>query len=303
MTIVLTAGVAVLAPDLAGWSVLMIRRGTEPFLGRWAVPGGKVEAEEDTAVAAVRELQEETGILLSDGDLMPLGCSESPSPDSRIRFLSCAYVALLPSRPTARAASDADETRWWPLTEIVPSKGRQASVLLAFDHGDILSRVRRAAPRDTHTGPCLRRVTDSDIEAVLTLHHETLGYAGIHAGPGPWADDLENPYEHYVETGGEFLVGVLGTFLISMGGLRRIGDHTAQVKRMRVHPRWQRLGHGRALVEHLEKRAQRLGFTRLLLDAPRAQKAALALYTSRGFQITSEAVVAGMPCVLMEKHL
>lgn len=303
MTTVLTAGVAVLAPDLAGWSVLMIRRGTEPFLGRWALPGGKVEAEEDTAVAAVRELQEETGILLSDGDLMPLGCWTTPSPDSGVRFMSCPYVALLPSRPTAQAATDADETRWWPLTEIVPSKGRQASVPLAFDHGDILSRVRRGVPRDAHTDPCLRRVTDSDTEAVLTLHHKTLRHAAIHAGPGPWDDDLENPYEHYVETGGEFLVGVLGAFLISMGALRRIDDHTAQVKRMRVHPRWQGLGHGRALVEHLEKRAQRSGCTRLVLDAPRAQKVALALYTSRGFKITGETVVAGMPYVFMEKHL
>lgn len=42
--------------------LLMVRRGTQPGMGRWSVPGGRVEAGETLAEAVVRELLEETGL-------------------------------------------------------------------------------------------------------------------------------------------------------------------------------------------------------------------------------------------------
>jgi len=42
--------------------VLLIKRGVEPGLGQWALPGGYVEADEDPFEAAQREALEETGL-------------------------------------------------------------------------------------------------------------------------------------------------------------------------------------------------------------------------------------------------
>ena len=49
---------------IAGGRALLVRRGTEPLLGEWSIPGGLLEAGETLAAGVVRELQEETGLTV-----------------------------------------------------------------------------------------------------------------------------------------------------------------------------------------------------------------------------------------------
>ena len=46
--------------------VLLIQRGDEPFKGAWAFPGGFMNMDETTEQCAIRELEEETGLRVSD---------------------------------------------------------------------------------------------------------------------------------------------------------------------------------------------------------------------------------------------
>ena len=45
-------------------SLLLVRRNTQPWLGTWYLPAGYVEADEDPAFAAAREVREETGLII-----------------------------------------------------------------------------------------------------------------------------------------------------------------------------------------------------------------------------------------------
>lgn len=112
--------------------VLLVQRKFDPFAEKWALPGGFVQMEEDLEQAALRELEEETGVR--DVYLEQLFTFGSPDRDPRTRVITVAYFALLSTDQAAgqalRAASDASDARWWSMYALPE---------LAFDHQRILS--------------------------------------------------------------------------------------------------------------------------------------------------------------------
>lgn len=124
----LTVDCVVFGFEGAGLQVLAIRRGIEPFLGSWALPGGFVRMDEDLESAARRELEEETG--LRDVFLEQLYTFGAPDRDPRGRVVSVAWFALVrPDQHPAKGDTDASEAAWFEV-------GRLPA--LAFDHDLIL---------------------------------------------------------------------------------------------------------------------------------------------------------------------
>lgn len=109
--------------------VMLIERDLEPFAGMWAIPGGFVRNGESLEQAALRELQEETGI--TDVFLEQLYTFGDPGRDPRGWVVSVAYYALVsPEKHSIAATTDARQARWFPVT---------ALPRLAFDHDEILT--------------------------------------------------------------------------------------------------------------------------------------------------------------------
>ncbi|MES9872918.1 MAG: NUDIX domain-containing protein [Candidatus Sedimenticola sp. PURPLELP] len=108
--------------------LLLVKRGSEPFKGHWALPGGFVDIDEDLEACAKRELQEETGV--SGVYLEQLYTFGKPDRDPRERVISIAYYALVASEKLElRAASDATDAAWFPLEQLPE---------LAFDHNRVI---------------------------------------------------------------------------------------------------------------------------------------------------------------------
>lgn len=111
--------------------VLLIRRGKDPFKGRWALPGGFVDENERLIDAAKRELVEETGATVTD--LEQLYTAGDPGRDPRGWTVSVVFLGWVNADELkATAADDAAEVGWFPLDQ--PPE-------LAFDHDMILKRA------------------------------------------------------------------------------------------------------------------------------------------------------------------
>jgi len=113
--------------------LLLIKRKGEPFKGKWALPGGFVQLDEDLEAAANRELAEETGV--SGVYLEQLYTFGQPNRDPRERVITVAYYALIPSdRLTLTASTDAEAVGWFGMDELPK---------LAFDHETIVETAHQ----------------------------------------------------------------------------------------------------------------------------------------------------------------
>lgn len=156
-----------------GLSVLLIKRGEDPFKDKWAFPGGFLQMDETTDACALRELQEETGLAIytseysetdcdgghlqqadsiSDAPVVSsrksaffeqIGCFSSVNRDPRTRVITIAYYALV-EKGKVQGGDDASMACWFPVDNI-PA--------LAFDHDVILRAALKRLKERMHFKP------------------------------------------------------------------------------------------------------------------------------------------------------
>lgn len=104
--------------------VLLVCRGSEPLKGAWSLPGGALELGESLTEGLVREVREETGLLVEPAELVEL-LDRIHRDGSRVRFHYVIADYLCRVRGGAlKAATDADEVRW-----VEPSEWNSHSAL------------------------------------------------------------------------------------------------------------------------------------------------------------------------------
>ena len=113
--------------------VLVVRRGAEQGKGLWALPGGFVNQHEKLRAAAIRELIEETGILLAEGkkakditeqklngSVRDSETFDKPDRDLRGRTITTAFLIRLDDTkplPKVKGMDDAVDAFWVPIND------------------------------------------------------------------------------------------------------------------------------------------------------------------------------------------
>ncbi|TXB68388.1 NUDIX hydrolase [Phaeodactylibacter luteus] len=114
--------------DEGDLKVLLIKRGEDPYRGKWGLPGYFVYPNEDLDTAAIRVLEELTGLRNVFLEQVKTFGSVNRHPFGRV--ITVAYFSLIKiSHYTLQPSSIARKAKWHSVSEVTG---------LAFDHDEIL---------------------------------------------------------------------------------------------------------------------------------------------------------------------
>jgi len=118
-------------PELKYPEILLIQRKSQPFAGKWGLPGGFMDMDETPLQGAARELREETGLL--DLPLKPLFTCGEPGRDPRGRTITFVFGCLIrDSAQSPIGQDDAAAAEWFSL---------KALPEMAFDHNQVIKQI------------------------------------------------------------------------------------------------------------------------------------------------------------------
>lgn len=115
-----TAGVIVVDGD----AVLLVRRTNPPAVGSWSLPAGFQEVDEPPAAAAVRELREETGVVVDPGALVLHDTAFGRRDDGSSVVTICYAVPRAATEGEPVAGDDAGDARFWTLDALAAAGER-----------------------------------------------------------------------------------------------------------------------------------------------------------------------------------
>lgn len=169
-----TADCVIFCFDGTQLKVLLIKRGIDPYKGRWAFPGGFLNPDESAEDGALRELKEETGFTAEYVE--QFHTYSNPQRDPRERVITIAYLALVKIGDVI-GGDDAAEADWFPVDK-VPQ--------LAFDHDVILRDAMARLRERIHFHPIgyellPEKFTLKELqnlyEAILGIHFDRRNFA------------------------------------------------------------------------------------------------------------------------------
>jgi 8-oxo-dGTP diphosphatase len=120
---------AVLTDDVG--RLLLIKRGHEPGKGLWSIPGGRIEPGETDQEAVIREVREETGLVVTVGSF--IGSVRRPAGQPGTEWEIRDYMAAMTGGWLA-AGDDADDVMWAAPTDLsgLPLTAGLLDALLAW---------------------------------------------------------------------------------------------------------------------------------------------------------------------------
>ena len=237
--------------------VVLVRRGVAPKAGYWSLPSGYVEADELAEAAAVREMQEETGLEIEIDDLLGV-YSFGHEPQTGVLILYSAHAV----GGQLRAGDDAQQVGTFAPSEIPPDD-------------QIAFRTHLQALRDWRRARAIiyREATTADQPAVAALseRYREVGDACLDC-VGAQDRGLLLAWDR------EQLVGLA---CVS----HRPWSRTANLDQVFVRPDYRRWGIATRLVGQAIEYARQEELRSLLAEAP-VTNPVLLVYLKAGFRVS-----------------
>jgi ADP-ribose pyrophosphatase YjhB (NUDIX family) len=122
--------------------VLLVKRASAPFEGRWALPGGfvNIDNDKDTTATALRKLKEKTNV--EPPYLEQLRVFSGLGRDPRGFSVTLVYFALTEAQQVASHIDSIEEVQWVDIgkIEVLP---------MAFDHQAIVEQAKERLKQKT----------------------------------------------------------------------------------------------------------------------------------------------------------
>ncbi|WP_020498304.1 NUDIX hydrolase [Sciscionella marina] len=148
-----------------GLHALLWRRARRPESGKWALPGGRLCADEDVANSISRQLAEKVDVRECQ-HLEQLAVFSAPDRTGSTRLLATAFLGLVPADADPELPED---TAWQSVDRLPPT---------AFDHGEIVLHARdrlRAKLSYTNIGFAIAPA-EFTVAGLRELYSAALGY-------------------------------------------------------------------------------------------------------------------------------
>ena len=138
----------------------------------------------------------------------------------------------------------------------------------------------------------VRSYSPTDQNVVSRLYTEGLLAGQI--APNDTGADIENIQDAYFnEDANHFWVAELDQQVLGMIGVAREEEHTAEIRRLRVEPKWQKSSIAARLIETALEHCHHHGYLKVVFDTRFDPDAALGLFDRFGFQHSKTRSVHG----------
>lgn len=149
----------------------------------------------------------------------------------------------------------------------------------------------------------IRQYNRTDQDKVMKLHIEGLHQFNASIGDPSQDKDMIDIEEHYISSGGDFIVVELDCEVVGMGALRNKGNSIGEIKRIRVDRAHQRKGIGQIILGALESSARSKGYNKLVLDTTSNQVPAQKLFEKNGYIETTRKMIGELEVIFYKKIL
>lgn len=153
--------------DSGSLNVLLVKRNNEPFKGKWGLPGGFIDIDNDVSAeqAAIRKIVEKTGA--QPQYLQQLHTFSSPKRDPRGFSVTLSFYAMIAYQAVASQLSSIEAVKFIDVDQALKKK-------LAFDHHQIikmaLSRIQQKALYSMVPAYCLpNEFTMTDYKNIIEI--------------------------------------------------------------------------------------------------------------------------------------